>query len=151
MIRRPNTIRHLGIGSLLLLIAACAPEPAVQILSAAAPATPPGVSVAAVYLEIESPVDDVLTQIVTPLADAAQIHTTIAVDGMMQMRSVDTIALHAHKPVKFAPGGMHLMLMNLHRPLLVDQSFPIDLHFQKAGTITAQVQVVPPGSVHATH
>lgn len=149
--KSPVAVRRLGMGVVWLLVAACAPEPAVQVLRAVAPATPPGVSVAAVYLEIESPADDVLTQIVTPLADEAQIHTVTAVDGMMQMRPVDTIPLDAHKPVRFAPGGMHLMLMNLHRPLLVDQSFPVDLHFQKAGTITAQVQVVPPGSVSATH
>jgi copper(I)-binding protein len=41
------------------------------------------------------------------------------------------------------------MLMNLHKPLLVDNSFPIDLHLQKAGIITANVQVVTPGSITA--
>jgi copper(I)-binding protein len=134
-----------------LIFAGCAPEPAIKIVSAVAPATPPGVSVAAVYIEIVSAEDDVLLQTVTPLAEKAEIHTTTGSNGLMQMRPVTNVPLIAHKAIRFAPGGMHLMLMNLHRPLLVDQSFPLDLHFQKAGIVTAQVQVVPQGSVAAEH
>lgn len=142
-------IGALMIGSLLL--AGCAPAPVTRVISATAPATPPGVSVAAVYMEIVSATDDVLIDIVTPLAERTEIHETIHNGDMMQMRPVTRLTLQAGKPVRFASGGMHLMLMNLRKPLLVEQSFPIDLHFQNAGTITAQVQVVPPGTLTGSH
>ena len=102
---------------------------------------------AAVYIEIVSASDDVLLEIATPLADKTEIHESVEADGMMQMRPRDSVPLKAGKPLRFAPGGLHLMLMNLHKPLLVDNSFPIDLHLQKAGIVTANVQVVPPGSI----
>ena len=131
----------------LLCLSGCTPSPTVEILRAVAPATPPGVSVAAVYIELVSPTDDVLLDIVTPLADKTEIHESVEADGMMQMRPRESIPIEAGKPLRFAPGGLHLMLMNLHKPLLVDNSFPLDLHLQKAGTVTANVQVVPQGSI----
>ena len=138
--------------TLFLLLAGCAPpSPAVEVLKAVAPATPPGVSVAAVYLEIVAPTDDVLIDIATPLADKTEIHESVTDEGMVQMRPRANVPLKAGKPLRFAPGGLHLMLMNLHKPLLVDNSFPIDLHLQKAGIVTVNVQVVPPGSVTASH
>jgi len=130
-----------------LLIAGCSEAPPVEILEAVAPATPPGVSVGAVYVEIVTRSDDVLLDIVTPLADRTEIHQSVVTDGMMQMRHVTSVPLQAGKPLRFQPGGLHLMLMNLHKPLLVDHSFPLDLHLQKAGTVTANVQVVTPGSL----
>jgi copper(I)-binding protein len=130
-----------------MLLAGCTEAPAVEILKAVAPATPPGVSVAAVYIEIVTGSDDVLLGVVTPLADRTEIHESLESGGMMQMRHVDSVPLEAGKPLRFAPGGLHLMLMNLHKPLLIDHSFPLDLHLQKAGTVTANVQVVPPGSL----
>ena len=137
----------------LLLLTGCAPSPspAVEILKAVAPATPPGVSVGAVYLEIVAPTDDVLLEIATPLADKTEIHESVTDEGMVQMRPRDNVPLRAGQPLRFAPGGLHLMLMNLHKPLLIDNSFPIDLHLQKAGTVTVNVQVVPPGSIAASH
>lgn len=143
---RNSTLACLAAG---MLLSACSPSPTVEVLKAVAPATPPGVSVAAVYIEIVAPTDDVLLQIATPLADRTEIHESVEASGMMQMRPRVSVPLKAGKPLRFAPGGLHLMLMNLHKPLLVDNSFPLDLHLQKAGIITADVQVVPPGSITA--
>jgi len=149
--RRVGRSSHRSLQALLLsaavLVSGCTPSPAVQILKAVAPATPPGVSVGAVYIEIVTRSDDMLTDIATPLADRTEIHESVETNGMMQMRHLDNVPLKAGKPLRFAPGGLHLMLMNLHKPLLVDHSFPLDLHLQKAGTVTATVQVVTPGSL----
>jgi copper(I)-binding protein len=134
-----------------VMLSGCIPEPAVRIVSAVAPATPPGVDVAAVYMEIVASADDVLLEIATPLAQRTEIHETGESAGMLQMRPVASVVLKAGKPLRFAPGGMHLMLMNLHKPLLVDHSFPLDLHLQNAGIVTAEVQVVPPGAIALAH
>jgi len=143
---RSGWMRAIGIAAALLL-SGCPQSPPVEILKAVAPATPPGVDVAAVYVEIVTRSDDVLLGMATPLADRTEIHESIEANGMMQMRQRDSVPLQAGKPLRFAPGSLHLMLMNLHKPLLVEQSFPLDLHLQKAGTVTATVQVVTPGSL----
>lgn len=136
----------------LSVLSGCTPEaPAIRIVSALAPATPPGTNVGAVYIELVAAADDVLVDIATPIADRTEIHESTESEGTMQMRHVTNLPLTAGEAVRFAPGGLHLMLMNLHKPLLVDSSFPVDLHLQKAGIITVNVQVVPPGTINNAH
>jgi copper(I)-binding protein len=142
-----RTVAALAIATTLLSLGGCPQSPPVEILKAVAPATAPGVTVAAVYVDIVTRTDDVLLDLATPLADRTEIHESIETNGVMQMRQRENVPLQAGKPLKFAPFGLHLMLMNLHKPLQADQSFPLDLHLQKAGTVTAIVQVVPPGSL----
>ena len=43
--------------------------------------------------------------------------------------------------VSFAPGGYHVMLMNLVAPLEVGQSVPVTLTFATAGEITVNAEV----------
>ena len=44
------------------------------------------------------------------------------------------------------PGGTHLMLMGLAAPLKEGGSFPLTVTFEKAGTMTIEVQVAPLGA-----
>ena len=43
--------------------------------------------------------------------------------------------------VELAPGGLHLMLMDLTRPLEVGQTVTMELHFRRAGRLTVVAQV----------
>lgn len=47
----------------------------------------------------------------------AMIHETQVENGVSRMRHVDSLPLPAHGKVRFAPGGMHLMLMHPKREL----------------------------------
>lgn len=136
---------------LSLLLTACTQNSAVQINDAWAHATPPGAIAGAVYMEVIAASDDELLAVTTPVAERAEIHSSTTRDGMMQMRPVTTVALQAGQAVRFTPGGMHLMLMNLQRPLTPDTGFPLSLRFKNAGEVPAQVRVVPPGSTGVTH
>ena len=51
-----------------------------------------------------------------------QLFSPAASDGMMQMREADGLVVPAHGSVQLAPGGYHLMLMNLQQPLREGQS-----------------------------
>jgi len=53
--------------------------------------------------------------------------------------------------VELKPGGYHIMLMDLKRPLNAGETFPITLHFARAGDITATVVVGAPGAGGAMH
>ena len=59
----------------------------------------------------------------------------------MEMVPVDTIELPAGEAVAFAPGGLHVMLLELPAPLELDQTFTLTLTFEKAGTRDVEVTV----------
>ncbi len=62
--------------------------------------------------------------------------------GNMTMREVEMIELPAGKAVELKPGGYHIMLMELVKPLEVGDTIEITLTFKNAGekTVTAEVR-----------
>ena len=57
-------------------------------------------------------------------------------NGVMTMRALDKgLAIEPGKTVKFAPGGYHLMLMDLKSPLKQGDKLPVTLEFEKAGKV----------------
>lgn len=80
-------------------------------------ATAPGQKVAGVYFDIESKRNAKLVGVQTSLTDNAEVHQ-MSMDGdVMRMRPVDSVELPAGETVKFKPGGYHVMLFDLQRPL----------------------------------
>ncbi len=66
-------------------------------------------------------------------------------DGVMKMRPLDKgLAIEPGKTVKLAPGGYHLMMMDLKNPLKQGDRVPVTLEFEKAGKVqvTLDVQAV---------
>ena len=89
---------------------------------------------------------DHLTGVSSPLADKAELHESFSEGGVSKMRPVASLALDKDKPVVLAPGGYHIMLMNLKRPLNQGDTFPLTLTFANAGQVTVQVAVQKPGA-----
>jgi copper(I)-binding protein len=52
--------------------------------------------------------------------------------------------LPAYKPVKLNPGGAHVWLADLRRPLKTGDSFTLTLRFERAGERQVAVSVVAP-------
>jgi copper(I)-binding protein len=115
-----------------------------QVTNAWARATPGAAQTAAIYVTIVSPTGDRLTGAATPAAQKAELHTMTMDGNVMKMRQVDGIDLPAGQTVTLKPGGYHIMLIGLAKPLTEGQSFPLTLTFEKAGTrdVTATVQKV---------
>ncbi|PYE50935.1 copper chaperone PCu(A)C [Deinococcus yavapaiensis] len=57
-------------------------------------------------------------------------------------QEVDT-NLQPGETIKFELGGNHLMLLNLKRPPLVGEPFPVALHVKLGGRVTLTVPVNP--------
>ena len=138
---------RLAAGALALLLTACRPDAdPIVVEHARSPAPPPGATVAAVYLDLTSREDDVLVSASTPIAQRTEMHTTIMVNDMMQMRPSPTVPVRAHETVRFAPGGLHFMLREVSEPPPAPGSaFPLTLTFRRAGQVEVQVRVHAPG------
>ncbi|TDR76542.1 copper chaperone PCu(A)C [Paludibacterium purpuratum] len=98
----------------------------------------------AVYLNISnaSGQTDKLLTVRSDVAAKTQIHQSSMDQGIMRMRELtDGVAIPAGKPVHFAPGGLHIMLMGLKAPLKTGDRFPLTLSFAHAGKVEIQVEV----------
>jgi periplasmic copper chaperone A len=128
-------------------VAAIAQTSDIEIKDPWARATPGGAQTGAVYVTVTSPTGDRLTAVSTPAAKEAQLHSMSMNNGVMQMRQVDGVDLPAGKPVTLGPGGYHIMLMGLAKPLVEGQSFPMTLTFAKAGTKEVTVPIEKVGAM----
>jgi copper(I)-binding protein len=107
-------------------------------------ATPNGAKVAGGYLTIQNkgPASDRMVGVSSDVAGKVDVHEMAMNNGVMKMRPLDRgLTIEAGKTVSLAPGGYHLMLMNLRRPLLQGDTVPIALQFEKAGKVTLSLAV----------
>ena len=62
-------------------------------------------------------------------------------DGAMSMQQMDALELPASTLVQLAPGGYHIMLIDLAEPLVVGETFDLTLDFDQAADLTVTVEV----------
>ncbi|MGE0699286.1 MAG: copper chaperone PCu(A)C [Hyphomicrobiaceae bacterium] len=125
-----------------------APAGKVVVESPWARATPGGAKVGGAFMQLSAPqgAADKLVGARTPIAGTVELHTHSSEGGVMRMRRIDGIPLEAGAKVKLAPGGLHLMLMDLKQPLKAGESVDMTLVFEKAGEVEVKVPVLPVGS-----
>ncbi|MET0719959.1 MAG: copper chaperone PCu(A)C, partial [Tardiphaga sp.] len=112
-------------------------------------ATPGGAKVAGGYLTIENrgTTPDRLLSGSTGFSKRLEIHEMAIANGVMTMRPLDSgVAIEPGKTVKFAPGGYHLMFLELDRPLKQGESVPVTLKFEKAGEVQTSFSVAGVGA-----
>lgn len=137
----------IGAGMTLISAVALAQSGDLQITGAWARATPGGAQTAAAYVTIESATGDKLTGVSTPAAQKAGIHSMTMNNGVMRMRQVDGVDLPPEQKVTLKPGGYHIMLQGLAKPLEAGQTFPLTLDFTKAGMKQVMVTVEKVGAM----
>lgn len=100
---------------------------------------------AAVYLEIINQGDsDTLLSVKVPetIAAKTEIHDMVHKNGMMSMKEITGgVELVKGQRVAFAPGGKHIMLLGLEKPLKAGMRFPAVLTFKHAGKVKTEVSV----------
>jgi len=121
-------------------VAAVAAEPA-SVRNAWVRAPVAGQPVAGAYLELESARDAALVGAESALARRVELHTMTMEGGVMRMRPVPRIDLPANKPVKLAPGGLHLMLFGVNQPLKPGSRVPLTLILEAADGTRSAVSV----------
>lgn len=116
--------------------------------------TPASATNGVVYLEVTSDVDDSLVRVDVPvdIADRAELHTSDAAaggghdhgavdDGVVTMEQVEAVVITADSTVEFRPGGNHIMLVDLVRPLVLADTFTVTLQFASGRSLEVVVVV----------
>lgn len=95
-----------------------------------------------VYVTVtDSGAPTTLVSVSTPIAAQAQMHQSLMQNGMMEMLPVTSLPIAPGKPISFSPGGYHIMLTGLTKPLSPGQTFPLTLTFADGGKVTTTVTV----------
>lgn len=103
---------------------------------------PPNAPAGAAYFTLKNAgAADRLLGASTPRAQKSELHTHVHQDGLMKMQRISAVDVPAQGEVTFQPGGNHVMLFGLDKPLKAGDEFPLTLEFEKAGKVEVQVQV----------
>ena len=110
-------------------------------------ATAPSQTVGGAYVTLTSRADDRLLGAASPVAGHVELHE-MRMDGpVMRMRELPQgLPLPADTAVALAPGGYHIMLMDLKQPLVAGQTIPVTLRFQNAPPLEIALRVAPVGA-----
>jgi len=130
----------------LLLVAPAAHAagaPAISVSDGWARASLPHQDEAAAYVTLRSAAGDTLTGVDSPQAGMVMLHQSTQKNGVSGMEDMDSLALPPGKAVTLAPGGMHLMLMDVKQSLQAGDKLHLSLHFSKAGDVNVDVPVLP--------
>jgi copper(I)-binding protein len=98
----------------------------------------------AVYVTLrnETGAADALVAVVYEGAEAAELHeTTPDASGAMAMHPVERIELPVGTDVKLEPGGLHIMLIDLHQPLMAGAVVDLTLEFEHAPDLALTAEV----------
>ena len=107
-------------------------------------ATPGGAKIGGGFLTIENKgsAPDRLIGASADVAGEVEVHEMAMKDGVMTMRPLERgLTIDPGKTVKLAPGGYHLMMMNLKSPLKQGDKVPLTLQFEKAGKVAVTLDV----------
>jgi len=107
----------------------------------------PGADAAAAYLTLRNTSSQPVTVVGvrSPLAAHAVIHESRLVNGQSTMRPVEQLRLTPAQTVRFAPGGVHVMLQQLAHPLVPGEQVPLVLLLDGGRTLALTARVRAPG------
>ena len=150
--------RSIVLLSFLALATGCSPEPAAPEIRTGSAWVRPALAAGAAsagYLTIQSRSGgDTLLGASSELATRVTLHSSTSENGIARMRALsDGLPIEEGETVKLEPGGNHLMLEQLKRPLKAGESISITLQFEQSGArrIVATVSNGPADSGHAGH
>jgi len=136
-------------GLRMILIAVCAAAAAasvpalaqVEVKSAWVRGTVAAQKTTGAYMELKSANDGRLVGVESPVAGIAEVHEMRMDKNVMRMRAVPALDLPAGKTVELRPGGYHVMLIDLKKPLKQGDSVPLRLKIQNKDQTVSTVEV----------
>jgi hypothetical protein len=100
----------------------------------------------AVYLSIDNQSKSDLkllsVSVDSAVASEAQLHETLMQEEMMMMREAqDGFEIPSGTSLEFLPGGKHVMLMGLEKPLETGEQFILSLIFENNKVVRVPIEV----------
>ncbi|GGA49461.1 copper chaperone PCu(A)C [Pelagibacterium lentulum] len=157
-----NRILSFGIAAMLLATPVFAHDHAahdtvaagsLEISGAFTRATNPGAPVAGGYFSVTNngDTDDRLVAVEANISERVEIHEMTMVNDVMNMRELpDGLPVPAGETVNLAPGGYHLMFMNLTTSLVEGETVDVVLVFEEAGEVPVTLSVESAGARSAS-
>jgi hypothetical protein len=139
-----NPIKLLLLLLALLAAANVLAKEGLEVDGAWARATVPGQMVASVYMNLTSSKPAKLIKVESSIAGTAEIHFMRMKGDVMEMREIKELKLPAGKTVTLAPGGYHIMLFDLKRPLKTGETVPLKLTIRFADKLESVVDITAP-------
>ena len=137
---------------LALLSATTLLASSIEIKDAYVRATPPGLPNSAAFMTVENKTshDIAIISASSKISKVAELHTHDMKDGVMKMYQVPKIVVPKNGHTTLQPGGFHVMLIGLHKPLKEGDTATFTLKFEngETKTITAPIKTVMGGMKH---
>ena len=107
--------------------------------------TAPGQTSAAAYLTVSNngTGEDRLVGATSPIAKHSMIHQSRAENGIAKMRHLGAgLKIPSKTALQLAPGGTHVMLTGLERPLKPGETIPVELKFERSRPREIEVKIL---------
>jgi periplasmic copper chaperone A len=111
--------------------------------------TVPAQTTTGAFMTLTSTTEAKLVAVASPVAKTAEVHESMMHGNTAHMHEIEALALPAGKPVTLKPGGYHVMLMGVSRPLKPGDTVPLTLTIEEKGkrsTLQVNATVRPIGS-----
>jgi copper(I)-binding protein len=122
-------MRQIAVAALLLAWAS-AGHAQVQVKDAWARPAVQGQSATGAFMSLTSADGARLVGASSSVAGVVEIHEMVMDGNVMKMRAVPGIDLPPGRSVELKPGGYHVMLMDLKRPLKLGERVPVELRLE---------------------
>ena len=108
--------------------------------------TPPGAPHTAAFMTLKNNgnQDRKLVNAESNAARKVELHTHKDDNGIMKMRAVTDILIKAKNETTLAPGGYHIMLLDLQQALKEGDTIPLTLHFDDGSQEKIEAAVKKP-------
>jgi copper(I)-binding protein len=125
---------------------ACARECVPQVRDGWVRLLPGGMPMQAGFGRIENSCAVPLTIVAARSAayGSVELHETRVVDGVSRMRAVPELRIGPEGSAVLKPGGLHLMLMQPHKPLKAGSKVAIEFELQVGGVLRGEFVVRKP-------
>lgn len=127
--------------ALALAFAAHAAQAQVAVEDAWVRGTVQGQKSTGAYMRLKSADGAILVGAESAVAGVVEIHTMRMEGNVMRMRPVPRLELPPGHTVELKPGGYHVMLMELKRPLKAGESVPIKLKLEGKDRKPQEIEV----------
>ena len=124
-----RTMRRILIAALVWAAAGSALAQ-VNVSSAWARSTVPGQGGTGAFMTLVSKDGGKLLGAASPVAGVVELHEMAMDNNVMKMRAIPALDLPAGREVQLKPGGYHVMLLDLKRPLRVGEKVQIELRLE---------------------